>query len=152
VDFSSLKSRFLTPRILFLGLSLIAMVICAVGATAHYRKLAWGDPWQPIGWLLSMFFLLCAFLPDSRGLATGFRSLIKSKTAFFLFWILFFVISHLWNLRSAPWNGDALFDEPGNDLGYLKSNVIISHPYQAAWFPWRYFTRNPVSLLCVGFS
>ncbi len=33
----------------------------------------------------------------------------------------------------APWNGDALFDESGNDLGYLKSN-IIGHPYQAAWF------------------
>ncbi len=80
-----------------------------------------------------MFFLLCAFLPAARGLATGFRSLIKPKTAFFLFWILFFVVSHLWNFRTAPWNGDALFDESGNDLGYLKSNVI-SHPYQAAWF------------------
>ena len=80
-----------------------------------------------------MFFLLCAFLPDPRGLATGFKSLVKPKTAFFLFWILFFVVSHLWNFRTAPWNGDALFDESGNDLGYLKSNVI-GHPYQAAWF------------------
>jgi DNA-binding beta-propeller fold protein YncE len=80
-----------------------------------------------------MFFLLLAFLPDPRGLATGFRSLIKPKTAFFLFWILFFVVSHLWNFRTAPWNGDALFDESGNDLGYLKSHVI-GHPYQAAWF------------------
>ena len=48
-------------RILFLGLSFIATAICAWAAAAHYRKLAWGDPWQPIGWLLSMFFLLCAF-------------------------------------------------------------------------------------------
>ena len=130
---SQRKSRLLTPRVLLLGFSLISLVICALGATAHYRKLAWGDPWQPIGWLLSMLFLLCAFLPDPRGLATGFRSLIKPKTAFFLFWILFFVVSHLWNFRTAPWNGDALFDESGNDLGYLKSNVI-GHPYQAAWF------------------
>jgi DNA-binding beta-propeller fold protein YncE len=80
-----------------------------------------------------MFFLLCAFLPDPRDLATGFKSLVKPKTAFFLFWILFFVVSHLWNFRTAPWNGDALFDESGNDLGYLKSNVI-GHPYQASWF------------------
>jgi len=80
-----------------------------------------------------MFFLLCAFLPAPRGLAAGFRSLISPKTAFFLFWILFFVVSHLWNFRTAPWNGDGLFDESGNDLGYLKSNVI-GHPYQAAWF------------------
>src|SRR6266699_1653004 len=133
MDLSQRESRLLTPRVLLLGFSLISLVICACAAAAHYRKLAWGDPWQPIGWLLSMFFLLCAFLPDPRGLATGFRSLIKPKTAFFLFWTLFFVVSHLWNFRTAPWNGDALFDESGNDLGYLKSNVI-SHPYQAAWF------------------
>ena len=127
------KSRLLTPRIILLGFSIISLVICAWAGTAHYRKLAWGDPWQPIGWLLSMLFLLCAFLPDPRGLATGFKSLVKPKTAFFLFWILFFVVSHLWNFRTAPWNGDALFDESGNDLGYLKSH-IIGHPYQAAWF------------------
>ena len=133
MDLFQRKSRLLTPRVLLLGFSLISLVICAWAAAAHYRKLAWGDPWQPIGWLLSMFFLLCAFLPDPRGLATGFKSLVKPKTAFFLFWILFFVVSHLWNFRTAPWNGDALFDESGNDLGYLKSNVI-GHPYQAAWF------------------
>src|SRR5207247_617268 len=83
----------LTPRVLLLGFSLVSLVICAWAGAAHYRKLAWGDPWQPIGWLLSMFFLLCAFLPDPRGLATCFKSLIKPKTAFFLFWILFFVVS-----------------------------------------------------------
>jgi DNA-binding beta-propeller fold protein YncE len=127
------KSQLLTPRIVLLGLSIISLVICAWAGAAHYRRAAWGDPWQPIGWLLSMLFLLCAFLPDPRGLATGFKSLIGPKTAFFLFWILFFVVSHLWNFRTAPWNGDGLFDESGNDLGYLKSNVI-GHPYQAAWF------------------
>src|SRR5437667_4424381 len=133
MDLSQRKSRLLTPRVLLLCFSLISLVICAWAAAAHYRNLAWGDAWPPIGWLLSMFFLLCAFLPDPRGMATGFKSLIKPKTAFFLFWILFFVVSHLWNFRTAPWNGDALFDESGNDLGYLKSNVI-GHPYQAAWF------------------
>ncbi len=133
MDLSQRKSRLLTPRVLLLCFSLISLVICAWAAAAHYRNLAWGDAWQPIGWLLSMFFLLCAFLPDPRGMATGFKSLIKPKTAFFLFWILFFVVSHLWNFRTAPWNGDALFDESGNDLGYLKSNVI-GHPYQAARF------------------
>src|SRR5438552_6948451 len=80
-----------------------------------------------------MFFLLCAFLPDPRDLATGFKSLAKPKTAFFLFWTLFFVISHLWNFRTAPWNGDGLFDESGWDLWYLKS-YVIGHPYQPAWF------------------
>src|SRR6266498_1499331 len=133
MDLAPKKDGLPAPRILFLGFSLASLAVCAFGAAAHYLKWAWGDPWQPIGWLLSMFFLLCAFLPDPRALATGFKSLIKPKTAFFLFWILFFVVSHLWNFRTTPWNGDALFDESGNDLGYLKSNVI-GHPYQAAWF------------------
>src|SRR5881398_3542741 len=133
MDLSQRKSRLLTPRVLLLCFSLISLVICAWAAAAHYRNLAWGDAWQPIGWLLSMFFLLCAFLPDPRGMTTGFKSLIKPKTAFFLFWILFFVVSHLWNFRTAPWNGDALFDESGWDLWYLKT-YVIGHPYQAAWF------------------
>src|SRR6266446_178110 len=109
------------------------MLICAWAGTAHYRKAAWGDPWHPIGWLLGMLFLLAAFLPGREGLATGFKFLIKPKTAFFVFWILFFIVSHLWNFRTAPWNGDALFDESGWDLWFLKS-YVIGHPYQAAWF------------------
>jgi DNA-binding beta-propeller fold protein YncE len=127
------KSQFLTPRILLLGLSFIAIVICTWAGAAHYRKATWGDPWHPIGWLLSMLFLLAAFLPGREGLATGCKFLIKPKTAFFVFWVLFFIVSHLWNFRTAPWNGDALFDESGWDLWYLKT-YVIGHPYQPAWF------------------
>ena len=88
---------------------------------------------QPIGWLLGMLFLVLAFLPRPYELATGLTGSIKPKTGFFLFWILFFVVSHLWNFRTAPWNGNALFDESGWDLWFLKS-YVIGHPYQAAWF------------------
>ena len=125
--------RLPTRRLLLLGLSLIALLICVFGGIAHYRKASWGDPWQPIGWLLSMLFLLAAFTASPRELAGRFKSLVNPKAAFFLFWILFFVISHLWNFRTAPWNGDALFDESGWDLWYLKS-YVIGHPYQPAWF------------------
>ena len=127
------KTRLLRPRTLLLALSVISLVICVVGATAHYRKASWGDPWQPIGWVLSMLFLLAAFTASPRELAGRFRSLANPKAAFFFFWIVFFVVSHLWNFRTAPWNGDALFDESGWDLWYLKS-YVIGHPYQAAWF------------------
>jgi DNA-binding beta-propeller fold protein YncE len=115
-----------------IALSVISLVICVVGATAHYRKASWGDPWQPIGWLLSMFFLLAAFTASPREFAGRFKSLANPKAAFFLFWILFFLTSHLWNFRTAPWNGNALFDESGWDLWYLKT-YVIGHAYQAAW-------------------
>lgn len=125
--------RLPAQQLLLLGLSVVAFVVCVIGGVAHYRKASWGDPWQPIGWLLSMLFLLAAFTAGPRELADRLKSFVSPKTAFFLFWILFFVISHLWNFRTSPWNGDSLFDESGWDLWFLKS-YVIGHPYQAAWF------------------
>src|SRR6266404_8584520 len=120
-------------KLLFLSLSVVSLVLCALGATAHYLKWALGNPWQLVGWLLSMVFLLLACLPGPSELRANFKSVIKPKTAFFLFWILFFVVAHLWNLRTAPWNGDGLFEDAAVDLLYLKTHVA-SRPFQAAWF------------------
>jgi DNA-binding beta-propeller fold protein YncE len=133
LELPPLKSQLGTPRFVLLGLSLVSTVTCAFAAAAHYRKSPWGSVWQPIGWLLSMLFVMLAFLPGPRELAASLKASIKPRTAFFLFWILFFVVSHLWNFRTAPWNGNALFDESGWDLWYLKS-YVIGHPYQPAWF------------------
>ena len=127
------KAEFLTPRIILLGLSAVSLVLCALGATAHYLKWAFGNPWQLVGWLLSMLFLLLAFLPGPGELRANFKSVIKPKTAFFVFWILFFVGAHLWNFRTAPWNGDGIFDDAAVDLLFLKTHVT-SRPFQAAWF------------------
>src|SRR5206468_12257523 len=123
VESSQDKARFLTPRILFVGVSFVSLVICALSGVAHYRKAGWGNSWHPIGWLLSMAFLVFAFLPGQRDLTAGFKSLVKPKTAFFFFWLLFFIISHLWNFRTAPWNGNGLFEDSAVDLLYLKTYV-----------------------------
>jgi DNA-binding beta-propeller fold protein YncE len=129
-------------RLLFLSLSVVNLVLCALGATAHYLKWASGNPWQLVGWLLSMVFLLIAFLPGPSELGTNFKSVIKPKTAFFVFWILFFIVAHLWNFRTAPWNGDGLFDDSAVDLLYLKITVT-SQPFQAAWFhPYGFIARE----------
>jgi len=132
VELAHAKSRLFTTKTLLLALSIFSLLICVIGGTAHYRKASWGDLWHPIGWVLSMLFLLAAFTPSPRQLRGRFRSLVTPKAAFFLFWVLFFVVSHLWNFTTAPWNGNALFDESGWDLWYLKS-YVIGHPYQAAW-------------------
>jgi len=108
-------------------------VICALSGVAHYRKAGWGDSWHPIGWLLSMLCLLLAFLPGPSELGANFKSVIKPKTAFFVFWVLFFVVAHLWDFRTAPWNGDGLFEDASVDLLFLKTHVT-SRPFQAAWF------------------
>src|SRR5438105_15880165 len=104
------------PRLGLLGLSLVSLVVCAVGSVLHYRKVAWGNPGQPAGWLLSMLFLLLAFSPPPGEVARRLRASLNWKTAFFVFWILVFTVSRLWNFLTAPWNGDGLFDEFGLDL------------------------------------
>ncbi|MGC2352794.1 MAG: hypothetical protein WA496_05295, partial [Candidatus Udaeobacter sp.] len=142
MNLSEEKARFLASRILLLGLSFVSLVLCALGATAHYLKWASGNPWQLVGWLLSMLFLLLAFLPGPSELRANFKSVIKPKTVFFVFWILFFVVAHLWNLRTAPWNGDGVFDDAARDPLYLKT-YVTSRPFQAAWFTsdsWAYET------------
>lgn len=127
------KNRFLRPRTLLVGLSFVSLIVCALGATAHYLKWAFENPWQLVGWLLSMLFLLLAFLPGTSELRANFKSVIKPKTAFFVFWILFFVAAHLWSLRTAPWNGDGIFDDAAQDLLLVKTHGI-GRPFQAAWF------------------
>jgi hypothetical protein len=72
-----------------------------------------------------MLLLLLAVLPNPRELAAVLKTLITPKAAFFLVWLLSFVVSHLWNFRTAPWNGNALFDESGWDLWYLITNHNI---------------------------
>jgi hypothetical protein len=120
-------------KLLFLSLSVVSLVLCALGATAHYLKWAFGNPWQLLGWLLSMLFLLLAFLPGPSELKANFKSVIKPKTVFFVFWILFFVVAHLWSLRTAPWNGDGIFDDAAQDLLLVKTHGI-GRSFQAAWF------------------
>src|ERR1043166_8440882 len=119
------------PRMILVAMSFLSVAVCALSASAHYLRWAWGNPWQPISWLFSILFLLLAFLPEFNRPAS-LRSLISPKTAFFLFWIAFFVLSHLWNFRTAPWNGNGLFDESAWDLYFLKDK-IIGHSFQPVW-------------------
>ena len=133
MELSQKERRFYVTKIVLLGLSFVSLIICAAGGTAHYLKWGWGNYAQPIGWLLAMLFLLLALAPRPQQIPGRLKSWINPRTVLFLFWVAVFVVSHLWNFKTAPWNGNGLFDESGNDLGYLKSNVI-GHPYQAAWF------------------
>jgi len=125
------SSRRLRP--LFLALSFVSLAACAIGATLHYRKLAWGNAAHPAGWLLGMLFLLLAFSPHPRQIVASLRSSLNTKTGFFVFWILFFATTHLWHFSRAPWNGNGLFDESGWDLWFLK-HYVMGHPFQPAWF------------------
>ena len=146
----SLPLSLSKPRIWFLCLSVVSLVVCAIGGDLHYAKWAWGNLGQPGGWLLSMLFLLLAFSPPPREVLRNVRGSLNWKTAFFVFWILVFTGSRLWSFRTAPWNGDALFDESGWDLYFLK-HYVIGSPYQAAWFHAPLSRETTLPLLRLGF-
>lgn len=133
IDFVRTRTGLTASRILLLGLSFASVLICAWCTVAHYQKWAWGNRGQLAGWLAGMFLLQLAFAPPPRQIVTSLRACLSPRTAFFAFWILVFVGSRLWSFRTAPWNGDGLFDESGWDLWFLKS-YVMGHPFQAAWF------------------
>ena len=138
-------------RLLFLSLSVVSLVLCALGSTAHYLKLAWGNPWQPAGCLLGMFFLLLAFAPQLRQFASSLNSLITPKAAFIAVWLLLFVVAHLWNFRTAPWNGNGLFYDSA--VGSLVSEDYCDQsafPSRVVSSLWVYCARNPFSLLSLA--
>ena len=120
-------------RQVFLVLAGISLAACATGACLHYLKRAPGNAAHPAGWLLGMLFLLLAFSPRPRRIIESFKSSLNARTGFFVFWLLFFVATHLWHFSRAPWNGNGLFDESGWDLWFLKT-YVIGHPFQPAWF------------------
>jgi hypothetical protein len=133
LDFVRTRTGLSAPRILLLGLSFAGVLVCARCTVAHYQKWAWGNRGQLAGWLAGMFFLLLAFAPQPRRIVTSLRTCLTPRTAFFAFWVVVFVGSRLWSFTTAPWNGNALFDESGWDLWFLK-DYVMGHPFQAAWF------------------
>src|SRR5205814_9234806 len=133
MDSSQTSHQSTRLKWLFLALSVISVAACGVGATLHYLKRAWGNPAHPVGWLLGMLFLVLAFSTRPRQIAASLRASLNAKTRFFVFWVLFFIATHLWHFNRAPWNGNGLFDESAWDLWFLKS-YIIGQPFQPAWF------------------
>jgi hypothetical protein len=70
MDSSQWKSKLSIPRILLFSLSVVSLVIGAAGATYHYLRWSWRNRAHPIGWLLSMLFLLLAFSLPPPQIAT----------------------------------------------------------------------------------
>src|ERR1700682_6801556 len=89
-NFLRRKSVLSAPRLLFLRLSFVSLLVCACCAVAHYQRWVWGNRGQPVSWLISMLLLMLAFSPQPRQIAASLKSSLTPRTAVFLFWIVFF--------------------------------------------------------------
>ncbi len=57
----------------------------------------------------------------------------KTRISFFAACLVLFVAAHLWSFKTAPWNGNAVFDDAQQAVKYLKV-LAIGHPFAAAWW------------------
>ena len=119
-------------RLFFLSLSVVSLVLCALRSTAPYLKLAWGNPRQPAGCLLGMFFLLLAFAPQLRQFASTLNSLITPRAAFIAVWLLLFVGNGLFydsavgSLVSEDYCDQSAFSKP---RGFILMGLLRAKPF-----------------------
>lgn len=121
-------------RTLF-GLFAASALVCAIATILHYNHKYPGNPFTWMAWLLCLGFLLAAYFPETEELKQWASSLWQDKLFLrvFAFLALVFVISHIWNFRTAPWNQNGLFDDAAWDIYFAKKYVFTGEPFQAAY-------------------
>ena len=122
-------------RTLF-GLFAVSAIGCAIATILHFNHKYPGNPFLWAAWVLSIIFLLATYFPESRDLkqwALSLRSQDKLFLPVFAGLALFFVVCHIWNFKTAPWNQNGLFDDAAWDIYFAKNHVFTHEPFQAAY-------------------
>ncbi|MBN1411621.1 MAG: glycosyltransferase family 39 protein [Spirochaetales bacterium] len=133
-------------RFILICLSVFFALVCILATILHYTNAAYGNIFTWLAWLLSMAFL-CTGLGWHRvkniykvTIGKVFSGIKKrasgnSKTIrIFLYLIVIFVFSHVWNWQTAPWNENGLFDDAAWDIYFSRIFITPEYPFQAAWW------------------
>jgi len=120
----------------FFGLFAVSAIGCALATILHFNHKYPGNPFLWAAWIPSIIFLLATYFPESRELrqwALSLRSQDKPLLPVFAGLALLFVICHIWNFKTAPWNQNGLFDDAAWDIYFAKNHVFTDKPFQAAF-------------------
>jgi hypothetical protein len=122
-------------RRLFFGLFALSATVCVIATTLHYTRRYPGNPLTWVAWLASLGLLLATYFPSRPEIKRWTASLWDDKWFVRVFGILalLFVVSHIWNFKTAPWNQNGLFDDAAWDIYFAKKYVFAHEPFQAAW-------------------
>ena len=120
---------------IFFGLAAACAIGCAIATKWHYTGKYPGNPDTWLAWLLSLFFLLAAYFPSLPEIRRWAASLWSDKlfVGVFALFALGFVVTHVWNFKTAPWNQNGLFDDAAWDIYFAKTHVFTHEPFQAAF-------------------
>src|SRR3954470_21334435 len=121
-------------RRLFFGLFALSAIVCVVATSFHYTRKYPGNPFTWLAWLSCLAFLLATYCPSRQEVKQWAASLWDDKRFLwvFVFLGLLFVVSHIWNFKTAPWNQNGLFDDAAWDIYFAKKYVFTHEPFQAA--------------------
>jgi hypothetical protein len=157
----------------FFILFVLSTVVCAIATSLHYTGKYPGNPITWVAFVLSLVFLLATYFPSARETRQWALATWEERRFLGLFGVLvlLFVVSHIWNFKTAPWNQNGLFDDAAWDIYFAKQHIFSHEPFQAAisegiarevgfhyyiwpWFilfGWNLLTFN-VALLVLGLS
>src|SRR3954452_23211234 len=156
----------------FFILFVLSTVVCAIATSLHYTR-KYPGPVTWIAFVWSLVFLLATYFPGAQETRQWASEVWEDRRFLRLFGVLalVFVISHVWNFKTAPWNQNGLFDDAAWDIYFAKQHIFSHEPFQAAisegiarevgfhyyiwpWFilfGWNLLTFN-VALLALGVS
>src|SRR3954469_8954886 len=118
----------------FFALFVLSTIACAIATSLHYTRKYPGNPITWLAFLCSLFFLLATYFPSRTETKEWLAAIWDDKRFLRVFGILtlVFIVSHIWNFKTAPWNQNGLFDDAAWDIYFAKKYVFTHEPFQAA--------------------
>src|SRR5882724_10452697 len=122
-------------RRVFFVLFVLSSIACVVATSWHYTSRYPGNAGTWLAWLLCLGFLLATYVPTRRDTNEWTSELWDNQlfVRVFVVLALVFVVSHIWNFRTAPWNQNGLFDDAAWDIYFAKKYIFTHEPFQAAF-------------------
>lgn len=112
-------------------LAMLSWIGCLVVTAAHYSGWWVGNVWMWILWIVSSGLFICS--AAGKKIRIRLPLIQRRCLAIIILVSLLFLVTHLWNWSSAPWNMYGLFDDAAWDIYF--ANTHIGHaPFQAAFF------------------
>jgi hypothetical protein len=135
---TELRNRVVSPWLL--TASGVLAIVALAGSWLHYDGSWPGNAAAWAAWLLGMVAIGGAFVRPGlvgtsvRRLIRGTPlALVRSDFGIGAACLAIYLVSHLWNLESSPWNANGLFDDAAWDLYFARTHAFVA-PYQAAFF------------------
>ena len=126
-----------TNQIAHRRLHLAAIVLAAVSVVAtilHYEARFPGNPLTWSAWILAIAAFTGSFLkPNAVQLPRSMGGVGSTGFGTVLLVLPLYLITHLWNYASAPWNSNGLFDDAAWDIYFARTHAFAG-PFQAAFF------------------